>query len=57
MAMGYLSGNLAILSDSDRFHFGALAALGIIWMSYWLDLHFMKRGKEMGVVEMEGRRS
>lgn len=57
--MGYLSGNLATLSDSGRFHSvsGALAALGISWMSYWLDLHFMKRGKEIGMVELEGGRN
>jgi len=26
-------------------------------MSYWLDLHFMKRGKEIWMVEMEGGRN
>lgn len=55
-AMGYVSGNLATLSDSDRFH-SVSAALGISWMRYWLDLHFVKRGKETGMVEMEGGRN
>lgn len=40
----------AALSASDRFPSASGAALGISWMSYWLDLHFVKRGKEVGMV-------
>lgn len=40
----------AALSASDRFPSVSGAALGISWMNYWLDLHFVKRGKEVGMV-------
>lgn len=35
---------------------GTLAALGTSRVSYWLDLHFMRRGKEIGVVEIGERK-
>lgn len=40
----------AALSASDRFPCVSAAALGISWMSYWLDLHLVERGKETGMV-------
>lgn len=40
----------APLSASGRFPSVSGAALAISWMSYWLDLHFVKRGREVGIV-------
>lgn len=41
---------LPALSASDRFPSVSGAALAISWMNQWLDLHFLKRGKEVWMV-------